>query len=41
MDDLKSSHVDKKVNDEFSKWLEEKYGEHGKVVIHRGDKYDF
>jgi len=36
VDDLKSSHVDKTVNDKFAKWLSKKYGHHGKVKIHRG-----
>jgi hypothetical protein len=35
VDDLKSSHKDSKVNDQFDKWLQENYGEHGEVVIHR------
>jgi hypothetical protein len=29
VDDLKSSHKDSKVNDQFDKWLQENYGEHG------------
>ena len=41
MDDLKSSHKDPKVNDEFAKWLEKKYGQHGKVKIHRGKVHDY
>lgn len=41
VDDLKSSHVDPKVNDKFAKWLEMKYGEHGKVKIHRGKVHDY
>ena len=36
VDDLKLSHVNKKVNDKFAEWLEKKYGEHGKVTIKRG-----
>ncbi len=28
VDDLMSSHVDKKVNDEFAVWLNDMYGEH-------------
>jgi hypothetical protein len=35
VDDLKSSHKDSKVNDQFDKWLQENYGEHGEVAIHR------
>ena len=34
VDDLKSSHVDAKVNDDFAGWLEDKYGEHGEVKVH-------
>ena len=34
MDDLKSSHVLAEVNNEFEKWLQRKYGEHGKVKAH-------
>ena len=41
VDDLKSSHVDRKVNDEFAVWLETTYGEHGKVKIHRGKIHDY
>ena len=37
IDDLKSSHEDKTVNDKFEKWLQDKYGEHGEVKAHRGD----
>ena len=38
VDDLKSSHVDPKVNDEFYKWLEATYGsnELGHVTTTRG-----
>jgi hypothetical protein len=36
VDDLKSSHKDSKVNDQFDKWLQENYGEHGEVAIHQG-----
>ena len=41
MDDLKSSHVDKKVNNKFAKWLEKKYGEHGKVKVHCSKVHDY
>jgi hypothetical protein len=41
VDDLKSSHKDSKVNDQFDKWSHEKYGEHGEVAIHRGKKHDY
>ena len=36
-----SSHVDKRVNDKFHKWLERKYGEHGKVKTTRGKIHEF
>ena len=32
VDDLMSSHVDSKVNDEFLKWLNKMYGMHGEVT---------
>jgi hypothetical protein len=41
VDDLKSSHKDSRVNDQFDKWLQEKYGEHGEVAIHRGKIHDY
>jgi hypothetical protein len=41
VDDLKSSHKDSKVNDQFDKWLQEDYGEHGEVAIHWGKKHDY
>jgi hypothetical protein len=41
VDDLKSSHQDSKVNDQFDKWLQENYGEHGEVAIHRGGIHDY
>ena len=41
VDDLKSSHEDRKVNDKFEKWLQDKYGEHAKVKAHRGMKHDY
>jgi hypothetical protein len=41
VDDLKSSHKDPKVNDQFDKWLQENYGEHGEVAIHRGKIHDY
>ena len=41
VDDLKSSHEDKTVNDKFEKWLQDKYGERGKVKAHRGAKHDY
>jgi hypothetical protein len=33
---LKSSQKDPKVNDQFNKWLQQNYGAHGEVTIHRG-----
>ena len=41
VDDLMSSHVDSKVNDEFLKWLNEMYGEHGEVTATRGKVHDY
>ena len=41
VNDLKSSHVDSKVSDEFAKWSESKYGEHGKVKTHHGKVYNY
>ena len=34
VNDLKSSHKDKRVNNDFMKLLERKYGQHGKVQVH-------
>ena len=41
VDDGKSSHRLKKVNDEFERWLNHKYGDYGKVKAVRGKKHDF
>ena len=43
MDDVKSSHQDKEVNDIFLKWPERTYGEDeiGKVKEVRGLKHDY
>jgi hypothetical protein len=41
VEDLKSSHKDSKVNDQFDEWLQENYGENGEVAIHRGKKNDY
>ena len=41
VDDLKSSHTNSRVNDELDKWLQENYGEHGEVTIHRGKIHDY
>jgi hypothetical protein len=42
VDDLKSSHVDKRVNDEFRKWLDMKYGDDklGRVRAVRGKRHN-
>ena len=41
IDDLKSSHIDKRVNDRFAKWLNKKYGTGGKVTIHQGKVHGY
>jgi len=41
VDDLKSSHVDPKVNDEFLKWLNIKYGDVIPVKATRGKRHDY
>ena len=41
VDDLKSSHKLKEVNDEFLKWLNEKYGDIVEVKATRGKKHDY
>ena len=41
VDDLMSSHVDPKVNDEFYDFLTEKYGQLGPVKQHRGNEHDY
>jgi hypothetical protein len=43
VDDLKSSHVDAKVNDEFHKWCEKIYGSDktGHVKVVRGKRHDY
>jgi hypothetical protein len=41
VDDLKSTHKSATVNDQFDEWLQFKYGEHGKVVTHRGKIHDY
>ena len=40
-DDVMSSHIDPKVNDEFEEWLNEMYGEYGEVKSTRGDVHDY
>ena len=43
VDDVKASHVDPQVNDEFHKWCESKYGDKdiGHVEVVRGKKHDY
>ncbi len=42
VDDLKASHVDSAVLEEFVKWLESKYGSKvNKVKVHRGNVHDY
>jgi hypothetical protein len=41
VDDLKSSHKMKSVNDRFEKWLNSKYGNHRKVTATRGKVHDY
>jgi len=41
VDNLMSSHKDKKVNDEFLQWLNTKYGDLGKVTATRANIHDY
>ena len=43
VDDIKASHLDSKVNDEFAAWAEQTYGseELGHVKVHRGKRHDY
>ena len=41
VDNLMSSHEDKQVNDEFEKWLQNKYGKFGAVKAHRGKSHEY
>ncbi|MGC9293583.1 MAG: reverse transcriptase domain-containing protein, partial [Acidobacteriaceae bacterium] len=41
VDDLMSSHVDTKINDNFEKWLNKMYGAHGEVKTTRGKVHDY
>ena len=43
VDDIKASHLDPKVNDEFAAWAEQTYGsdELGHVKVHRGKRHDY
>ncbi len=36
VDNLKSSHKDPRVNNEFEEWLQKNYGQHARVVNHHG-----
>jgi hypothetical protein len=37
----KYSHKDSKVNDQFDKWLQDNYGEHGEVMIYWGKIHEY
>jgi hypothetical protein len=41
VDNLMCSHKEPKVNDDFVKWLNKLYGNHGKVTVTRGDIHDY
>ena len=41
VDDLMSSHVDSRVNDQFLVWLNKKHGHYGEVVATRGKVHDY
>ncbi|MGC8472764.1 MAG: hypothetical protein ACP5PM_10830, partial [Acidimicrobiales bacterium] len=41
VDDLMSSHVDTKINDNFEKWLNKMYGAHGEVKTTRGKVHNY
>ena len=41
VDNLKSSHINPKVNDQFKKWLNKIYGGYGEVKTTRGNKHDY
>ena len=41
VDDLMCSHKNTQVNDKFEKWLNKKYGKHGKVTTTRGKIHDY
>ena len=41
VDDVKSSHVDPKVNDSFIDWLNKEYGQIAEVKTSRGKKHDY
>ena len=39
VDDLKSAHVDPKVNDRFQEWLQKEYGQEREIAATRGKKH--
>ena len=41
VDNLMSSHIDKRINDRFLKWLNERYGKYGPVKATRGKVHDY
>jgi hypothetical protein len=41
VDNLKSSHKDSRVNDQFDKWLQKNYREHEKNTTHRGKIHEY
>ena len=41
VDDLKSSHVDSKVNDSFIQWIKDTYGSIGEVKVTRGKIHEY
>ena len=41
VDDLMLSHINPKINDEFGKWLQLKYGKHNEVKAHHGKLHDY
>ena len=43
VDDVKSSHIDSRVNDKFLNWLQVKYGSNsiGKIKATRGKVHDY
>jgi len=41
VNNLMSSHVNKKVNDNFLLWLNKKYGSHGEVKANCGNIHDY
>ena len=41
VDDVKSSHVNTKVNDSFKEWLTKEYGKLGEVKTSRGKRHDY